>query len=65
VIAPRSLSKTSSGFGIGNAPGPGHYDLKSTETAKTGSYFVSKFRSTMCRTFGHSMRASLSTGTFV
>ena len=27
-----------------------------------GSYFVSKFKGSLCRSFGHSMRKSISTG---
>jgi hypothetical protein len=66
IIAPRSSSSQSClTMGIDkNAPGPGHYDLKKTEMGSNGSYFVSKFKSSLCRSFGNSMRKSLSTGGF-
>ena len=38
-------------------PGPGHYQMTPTMTGR-GTYFVSKFRSSMCRTFGNEKRGS-------
>ncbi len=38
-------------------PGPGHYQVSPSINPK-GSYFVSKFRSSMCRTFGSEKRNS-------
>lgn len=46
-----------------NEPGPGSYDPK-TGINKTGSYFVSKFRSTIGPSFGHSIRKTASAATF-
>ena len=43
-------------------PGPGHYNLHSTEMSSKGSYFVSKFKDSMCRSFGNSLRKSISSG---
>jgi len=38
-------------------PGPGTYDLNNaTMISPQGSYFVSKFRSSLCRTFGKNTR---------
>ena len=42
-------------FIIANDPGPGQYDLK-TDINKSGSYFVSRFRSSVGRSFGTSPR---------
>ena len=36
-------------------PGPGTYDLNGT-ISPNGSYFVSKFRSSLCRTFGKNIK---------
>lgn len=41
------------------SPGPGQYDPLITLN-KTGSYFISKFMSSMCRTHYHSDRNTLS-----
>lgn len=40
---------------IGNEPGPGAYDLK-TGINMSGSYFVSKFKSNIARSFGNAVR---------
>lgn len=46
-------------------PGPGHYP-PAQATSKTGSYFLSKFKSSQCRTFGVEYRDTLtSRGDFV
>lgn len=42
-------------------PGPGAYDPK-TSMNLTGSYFVSKFKSTLGRSFGHSIRVTATSG---
>ena len=47
-------------LGKKSVPGPGTYDLK-VEMNKTGSYFVSKFMSSMCRTHYHADRNTLMT----
>ena len=44
------------------SPGPGLYSPKN-DTTKDGSYFVSKFKSSMCRTHYHFDRNTLTINT--
>jgi hypothetical protein len=41
-------------------PGPGTYDLSQTNLSSEGKYFPSKFRSSLVRSFPHSMRKTVS-----
>lgn len=41
-------------------PGPGAYDLSQTNLSGDGKYFPSKFRSSLVRSFPHSIRKTLS-----
>lgn len=41
-----------------NVPGPGLYNQPATITGQ-GTYFVSRFKSSLCRKFTHSRRESL------
>jgi len=56
TIAPRSMSTSNSMVMNKDIPGPGAYDMKKTEMGSNGSYFISKFKSSLCRSFGNSMR---------
>ena len=40
-------------------PGPGVYSVKSISMNNKGSYFVSKFKSSLGKSFGHSTRPSI------
>jgi hypothetical protein len=47
-------------YSSNKVPGPGAYDLSQTNLASDGKYFPSKFRSSLVRSFPHSIRKTVS-----
>ena len=47
-------------YAANKVPGPGAYDLNQTNLSPDGKYFPSKFRSSLVRSFPHSLRKTVS-----
>jgi hypothetical protein len=47
-------------YSANKVPGPGSYDVSQTNLASDGKYFPSKFRSSLVRSFPHSLRKTVS-----
>lgn len=47
-------------YSSNKVPGPGAYDLSQTNLSPDGTYFPSKFRSSLVRSFPHSLRKTVS-----